>query len=458
MTAPVTDTLIEHVLATGYDSIPAHAIEVQKQSLADLLSVMMAATSIDEAAQQAAAYAEGSQGSCTLLASDAKVDPRDAALANGALAHALDYEDSHEVATVHPNSQSTPALLALAEHIGGVDGKSFLAALAIGSDLCCRFDLGPNQDLLKFGWNMPPVHGGMAATLACGKLLGFDAGQLRDALSMAMCQVVCSGESARSKGSCVRTLRDGFAAQGAVQSALLAQRGIHARFDEPLEGKLGYYHAFAHDDWTPEHVTDGLGERFEGEFISFKPWPACRATHTTIEGLLKLREEEGLRPEDIESIDVTLQEVGRMTIEPHDAKYRPQSASVAKFSLPFLAGTVLKHGEVGLGSFSDERLNDAEVLALADKVHVHINEQWTKAQNKLTDIVVKSAKGTFSLHLEHPLGCNENPMSDQQMHDKFMDCARLSVKRYSDERIEQILHAINHLEECPDVRELTALL
>lgn len=458
MPTPVTDMLIAHVLATSYDSIPPQAIEAQKRSLADLLSVMMAATSMDEPARKAAAFAAESPGRCTLLAADAKAGPRDAALANGALAHALDYEDSHETATVHPNSQSTPALLALAEHAGGISGKELLAALAIASDLCCRLDLGPNQDLLKFGWNMPAVHGGVAAALACGKLLGLDAGQLRDALSMALCQVVCSGESARSKGSCMRTLRDGFAAQAAVQSALLARRGIPARFDEPLEGKLGYYHGFAHDDWTPARVTDGLGERFEGTFISFKPWPACRATHTTIEGLLRLLEEEGLLPQDIESIEVTLQEIGRMTIEPRDAKYRPQSPSIAKFSLPFVAGTALVYGTVDLRSFSEERLHDPAVLALADKVSVRINERWTKAQNKFTDLTVRTSKGDFSLHLEHPLGCIENPMSPQQLRAKFMDCARRSVKRYPDARLIQILDAIENLEDCADVREFTALL
>ncbi|MDY2626545.1 MAG: MmgE/PrpD family protein [Coriobacteriales bacterium] len=458
MEAPVTDALIAHVLNTEYEAIPPHAIEVQKQSLADLLSVMMAATSIDKPAQIMASYAEKTPGTCTLLASEVKVSAREAALANGSLAHALDYEDSHEQATIHPNSQSTPALLALAEELGGVSGRQLLTALVLASDVACRLDLGANQDLLKFGFNMPAIHGGMGAVMGAGKLLGLGPDQMCDAISMQMCQAVCSGESARSKGSCMRTLRDGFAAQAAVQSAQLAQLGVPARFDQPIEGKLGYYHAFAHDDWTPEHVTQDLGSVYQSEFISFKPWPACRATHTTIEGLLKLRESEGLRSEDICSVHVTMQEIGRMTIEPKEAKYRPQSSSVAKFSLPFLVGTVMKYGEVTLDSFSDERLHDPDVLALADKVSVEINEQWTKAQNKLTDLEVVTTKGTFSMHMDHPLGCNENPMSTDQKRAKFLDCARRSVKGYSDEQIGQIFEAIQRIDECADVREFTELL
>ncbi len=451
----LTQRLIDYVLSTEYEDLPAEAVRVQKQSLADMLAVMLAATGLDAASAPFAAFAaaEG-EGRCTILGREERTTPTLAALANGALVHALDYEDSHETATVHPNSAALPALMALSQHLGGVSGKDFLTAMALASDLCCRLDLGVNEDLLKYGWNMPPIHGSMGAVFGAGKLLGLDGGQFGDALALNLCQATCSGEAANSGGSAVRTVREGFAAQAAVQSALLARLGVPARFEAPLEGKLGYYHMYARDNYTPEKVLDGLGTVFQSQFISFKPWPSCRATHTSIDGVLSLVAEHGIRPEEVEAVEITLQEIGRMVTEPREVKYRPKSAAIAKFSLPFVVGTALKYGDVKLDSFTPERLADPEVLALADKVHCTIEPGWTKEQNKWTDFTIHTARGSWSRHLEHPLGCVEHPMGAERLREKFFDCAALARRPYGPGKLEDLYETIFRLEELPDVNQL----
>jgi len=455
----LSQALFRHVCGTSYEDLTPGAVLAQKRSLADMLGVMLAATGLDAASAPFAAFAaaEGS-GRCTILGREERTTPALAALANGALVHALDYEDSHEVATVHPNSAALPALMALSQQIGGVSGKRFLTAMALASDICCRLDLGVNEDLLKYGWNMPPIHGSMGAVLGAGKLLGLDEGQLSDAVALNLCQATSSGESANSGGSAVRTIREGFAAQAAVQSALLARLGVPARFGSPFEGKLGYYHMYARDNYTPEKVLDGLGTVFQGEFISFKPWPSCRATHTSIDGVLTLMGEHHIRPEEIESIHITLQEIGRMVTEPWEVKYRPQSAAIAKFSLPFVVGTAAVYGGVGLDSFTPERLTDENVLAMGDRVECTIHPSWTKEQNKFTDITIHTARGDFSTHLEHPLGCAEHPMSAQDMCRKFFDCAARARRSYSPERLEELYCTILRLEELDDVNTLFSLL
>ncbi|WP_297721987.1 MmgE/PrpD family protein [Intestinimonas sp.] len=453
-----TRRLIDHVLSVEYEDLPAAAVEAQKQSLADMLAVMLAATGLDAASAPFAALAAEGQGRCTILGRMEKTTPTLAALANGALVHALDYEDSHEVATVHPNSAALPALMALSQHLGNVSGKRFLTAMALASDICCRLDLAVNEDLLKYGWNMPPVHGSMGAVLGAGKLLGLDAGQLADALALNLCQATCTGEAANSAGSALRSVREGFAAQAAVQSALLADRGVLARLDEPFEGRLGYYHMYARDNYTPEKALGGLGTVFQGAFISFKPWPACRATHTSIEGTLSLMEEHHIRPEEIREIHIVLQEIGRMVTEPRDAKYRPQSSAVAKFSLPFVVGTAVIYGAVGLDSFTPERLNDQAVLAMGDKVICEIDPTLTKEQNKYTDITIITDRGAFYRHLEHPLGCVEHPMGREVLRQKFFDCAARASRPYPGTELEAIYDDIWRLEELEDVDRLFSRL
>ena len=455
----LSDRLIRHVCETNYTDFPWAAIAAQKQSLADMLAVMLAATGMDAAsAPFADLAAEGGGGRCTILGRAEKTTPMLAALANGALVHALDYEDSHETATVHPNSAALPALMALSQHVGGVSGKTFLTAMALASDITCRLDLGSNEDLLKYGWNMPPIHGSMGAVMGAGKLLGLDEGQVGDAIALNLCQATCSGEAANSKGSAVRTVREGLAAQGAVLSALLARRGVPARFETPFEGKLGYYHMYARDNYTPEKVLDGLGTVFQGQYISFKPWPSCRATHTSIDGVLTLMEEHQIRPEEVLAVEITLQEIGRMVTEPREVKYRPQSAAIAKFSLPFVVATALRYGDVTLESFAPERLNDPALLALGDKVRCTICPHWTKEQNKFTDLTIRTTRGDFSCHLEHPLGCVERPMGEGRMEAKFFDCAARARRPYPPEQLREIYRTIFRLEELPDVNKLFSLL
>ncbi len=456
---PVSHKLVTYVLEASFEKLPVHVIDVQKQSVLDLFSVMMAATSQGKEAEAFTRYAEENPGepTATLFGSGQKVSPAMAALANGALAHVLDYEDSHEKAMVHPNSASTVACMALAEKVGGISGKEFLLALVLASDICCRLDLGGNEDLLKYGWNMPPVHGSMGAVFGAGKMLGLDYGQMMDAIALNMC-FTSSGQAAHSRESSMRTVREGFAAQSAVQSLLLAKQGVHARFDEPLEGKLGYYHMYARDNVTLEKVVDGLGEIYQSEYISFKPWPCCRATHTSVEGVMKLMKEHGIEAHEIEEIHIAMHEVGRMVMEPGEVKRRPKAPGIAKFSMPFILGTVVCDGQVTLESFEPEKLERSEVLAIADKVTHEILPHLTKEQNKYTDITIGTVRGIFTTHMDFPLGCMENPMSEEQRKEKFCHCAELSVKGYSRERLEQIYESVMRLEELEDVRELIKLI
>ena len=457
----LTEILAEYAKDLTFDDIPESVIEVQKQSLADALSCMAAATSLFPEAGAFTEYAlsQCDTGSCTLLASKKKTIPALAALANGALIHALDYEDSHEKALVHPNSASTCAFLALIQASDRkISGKELLTALVLASDITCRLDLAVREDLLKYGWNMPPIHGSMGAVFGGGNLLGLTKEQIMDAVALDMSQAVSSGEASNSARSVVRTVRDGFAAQAAVQSLLLARTGISARFDKALEGKLGYYHAYARDNYDPEMLVKDLGRVFESEQISFKPWPSCRATHTAIEGLSKLIRDNHIRPEEIREIHLVMQEIGRMVFEPADVKYRPGSAAIAKFSMPFIIGALVTDGRIDLSTFEEKRFTDPAILNIADKVTFEIDESLTKAQNKYTRIAVKTTRGEYTATADKPLGCRENPLSEEDLLKKFENCFAASVKGYGAEHIRRIFDLVMNLEKCGDAAELPALL
>ena len=456
----ITDALAAYAAEMSYEKLDPETIRVQKYSLLDAIACMAAATGVEGDWNRFAEFAVSQgTGECSLIGRNEKVSPSMAALANGALMHAMDFEDSHEGGTVHPNSASVPVMMALAQNCGGISGKQFLTALVTASDVCCRIAMGVDGDLLKYGWNMPAIHGSLGAAMGGGRLLGMTREQILDALALAISQSTASGNAFMSKASTIRTVRDGFAAQAALQSVLLAELGIAARFDDALEAKLGYYHAYARDQYTPSRVTDGLGEVFQSAFLSFKPWPCCRVTHTTLDGIRELMGTHGPTADDIRSVHVKLYEIGRMTMEPKEAKYRPQSSAIAKVALPFAAGLMMVYGDVRMEHFTEQYLQDEKVLANADKLTCEIIGDHTTEQKKTAQVTIETVHGDVcETVVEHALGAPEKPLTEQDMRNKFESCLKTAAKTYSDDQINEIFHGIMEIETITDIQHLLDLL
>jgi 2-methylcitrate dehydratase PrpD len=445
----------ETIVSVRYEDLPSAVIRATKHSLLDAIGVMLAATTLGAGCDAFADLArEGGAGPSTLLGRDKTATAALAALANGALAHAVDFEDGHDGAPVHPNAVQIPAALALAEALGGIDGRTFLTALALGCDLTCRLGLALSQDPARYGWYPPPMLGGFGAVAACAKLAGLHAGQIIDAFSLLLCSSVCSGEIKYSPLSDMRAVRDAFPAQAAVQAVQLAARGVTG-FAAPLEGTAGFFALFARGGYDPVRLLDGLGTRFEGENLTFKLWPSCRGTHAAIEGALAIVAADPGLPVRIERIDLTGHPVMTMLDAPHDAKRAPTVAIDAKFSLPFTVATALVKREVTLASFSPEALRDPEVLALARRVH--FAPLADAAPNAIASggIRIRLTDGTvYDRFVASPRGAPANPLSQQELVAKFRACAALAQVPLGEAAIDAIVGKVDSIEALSDVRQL----
>jgi len=441
------------------DDLPERVTEVTKQALLDAIGVTLAAGTLGEGVAPfiRLAAADGGQAESTILGFGRKASAPMAAFANGAMAHAMDFEDAHDTALVHSNAATIPAALAVAEALGGVSGKRLIAAVAIGSELVCRMGLSIRDNMLEYGWYMPPILNAFGATAAAGRLLGLTARQMLDAFSLTMCQAVCSAEITNSPKSEIRSIRDAFAAKAGVLSAMLAKEGVTG-FEQPFEGQRAFYHAFARGNYDAAALTRGLGIDFACADISFKPWPSCRGTHPYIEGVLSLMAGNRIDPSEISDIVLVISPVNRMLCEPAEAKRQPASAIGAKFSLPFVVATAVHHGNVALEHFTPEALRNPHVLRIAERVRYEVDDGRALRDTLGGEVRLRAGSNEWSAAVRVPLGNPDHPMTLEQLERKFADNAKYAARPLSDTARERIVRAISELERVDDIRDITAEL
>ncbi|WP_421951986.1 MmgE/PrpD family protein [Pelagibacterium sp.] len=345
--------------------VPAHSLAAANVALADALAVMVAAAQdglvrpfIDHA------LALGAGGRSTIIGQQSKAHAPMAALANGAMAHALDFEDTFEAGMIHPNASLVPAILALAES-ERVDGKKVLSALAVGCDFACRLSQALDSDPGRRGWYYPPVLSGLGATLGVSHLLGLSVARSVDALGLFASQFMLGDELKRSPHSHLRAVREGLAARAAVEATLLAQRGVRA-VEEPLDGESGVFRLLTGAAPRSE-IFEAVGRDFLGSEVSIKRWPSCRGTHPAIVLAERLRG-RGIGKDHVASVRVRATPPNDMLFVPRASKIAPQTAIDAKFSIPFVFAAAMDAGTVALGAFSTAQLQRPDLLALAAKV------------------------------------------------------------------------------------------
>ncbi|UZK67024.1 MmgE/PrpD family protein [Sphingomonas sp. M1-B02] len=410
-----------HFAGIDYDRLSERTRHATRRALLDALGVSLAASGLAaEALPYRKLALDQGKGPARILGTDKSTTPLAAALANGALAHAMDFGDTFDPGAAHPNAALVPALLALADSEPGIDGGHFLAAMAVGSDLACRLSLSPARAYEEGGWYPPALVGLIASAAACAKLIGLDADGIRDAMGLAMLSASFPGAIKYDPVSPLRGVREAFAARGAVEAALLARAGAQA-FAEPLEGRGGFFAVYGGGGPT-DALTADLGSRFLGDEVSFKPWPSCRGTHPYIEAALELRARCDWR--DIERVEAEIGPVQEMLIRPQPAKAAPGNAIQAKFSIPFATAHALVHGEVSLNSFDDGARSEEAVLGLAQRVVERSNPAWGRAHAASGSLTLILHSGERLHHaVPHAAGHPGNPLPDSALIDKFILCA-----------------------------------
>ncbi len=450
--------LARFVLKTEYEDLPKEVVRATQRDIFDTIGVGLGGSSAPGIGQVLEYAREmGGKRMSTVLTSDLKVPPAAAALVNGSMCHALDYDDTHDRAVLHTGPITVPAAFAAAEYIGGVSGKDLINAITLGIEVHCRLGLATK---IWIGWMLTPLYGYFGAATAVGKLLRLDEEGLLNAWGIAYSQAAGNGEAIPS-GGLTKRLQAGFAASGGVLAALLAQKGVSGARNS-LEGKSGVFNLYQRGEYDPKAVTEGLGERFEVTNLSFKPFPCCRFNHSSIEAALEIANQHNINPQQIEEVKVGVSRAGFVfNCEPLDVKRRPRTVVDAQFSIPYAVASALVKKRAVLADFTEQSIKDAAVLNVAAKVDPFVDPEIEREAGREiapARVEVKAEGGAvYSSKVSVPKGHPKNQMTDEEFDTKFRSCASFGIKDVSPKAVDRLIDGLNHLEQADDIKKVTKL-
>ena len=404
--------------------------------MADLPSVMQAATTRDlmDAAGLCLAARNteymrqimqgwDSDGPCTVIGHARGLDAGGAAVAMGVAIHGEDFDDTLEGAPIRVGAMTIPAALAAAQRFGLSGERAFLG-VAAGLETVCRLNHIAPGAIHKAGFHPVGVIGAMGAAAAAGVTLGLDA--RAQAMAFGIAGSFASGIlEYLSEGAWTKRLHPGWAAQSGLRAAVLAKTGFFAP-RTVLDGPHGFFHAFAptaQPDFS--HLQKDLGQDWYASRIAFKPYACGTMIHPYIDCMIRLAA-TGIKAEEIAQITCpTGAGLVHRLWEPLADKHRPPSGYAAKFSMPFCMAVGFYDGDAGLAQFSDEKAQEARVLALCAKISYEIDPANEYPHNYSGHIRVQTHDGRLiALDQPHMRGGMREPLTDGEIHTKAMaNCA-----------------------------------
>lgn len=431
-------SLYNHITQTGWDDLPQDAQHMAKRCLLDLIGVGAAGATTDLSriirGHAVAQFGAGTV-SARMLFDGRAVSPAGAALAGGMTIDAIDAHDGYPEVKGHAGCGLFPALLAMAEG-QEMTGAEFLTTLAMGYEVSIRAGLNLHRTVSDYHTSGAWVAVGIAAMSA--RVLGLSEDQWRHAMGIA--------EYHGPRSQMMRVidhptmLKDGsgWGAMAGVSACYLAAEGFTGAPAVTVEGAAEF--------------TD-IGARWMILEQYFKPYPVCRWAQPPTEAARQLRRDHDFAAADITAIRVhTFHEAARL------ATAAPADTEQAQYSLPFAVAAFLVRGKIGVAEVGPSGLSDPEIIRLSHLFEPHEDdrfnavfpaERWARIELDLKDGRTLISEDSTA----H--GNAENPLSDQEIEDKFITF--MTGAGYGD-RADDVLSVVNALDQAPGIADLIDLI
>jgi 2-methylcitrate dehydratase PrpD len=393
----------------------------------------------------------GGAGDSVVLGVRPRMAAPQAALANGAAAHALEMDDTHQGGSIHLGASVFPAALAAAERTGA-GGEALLRAALAGYEVAARLAMAlqPAEHYAR-GFHPTGTCGAFGAAAAAGLLLGLDPEGLGRALGIAGSQASGSMEFL-ADGAWTKRLHPGWAASAGLHAAALAAAGFRAP-SSIVEGRFGFLHAYSGN--ATRAPLERRGEGFELMATGVKPHACCRYMQAPIDAALALRAAHAIAPETVERVEVGLVAAGfPIVCEPAEQKRRPRSVVDQQFSLPFGIAVALARGAASPEEFVPETADDPTVAALMDRVVAvrdpALDACYPRVWPAWVRIALRDGR-RLEEHVTHPLGDPERFPDAAALGAKFRTLARRALPGPQVERLAAAVAALPGATHLGDV-------
>ena len=433
----VGQELSEHITGLSYGDLPSDVVHQAKRVILDSLGTMFMGARKEEASGiQRLLRGLGAQRECTIVGASFRTSLPWAAFTNASYAQVHDCNDGHREAAAyggssHPGRVAIPTALAVGEKLS-TSGSEVLTAIVVGYDVAAK---------LRGMKERPPASAYCSAAIA-SRLMGLDVDETRFAMGIAGYHSPRSFPQTR--GLDTNFLSNGYQAKVGVEAAILAREGLNGP-------------ALGDDNRLSTRFTErGLGREFEVMNVYIKPYPTCRMTHGAVDAILALKGEVELGPSDVEEVTVRQLTHGMYITEDKvdvDSYYK-----TCQFNLPYIAACAIADGAVGEEQFTRERIADPQLHELAKKIKVTPDEGLDAIypeECRPTTVEIKTTDGkTLTKRVDYPKGEPRNPLTDDELYEKFVRWSGPSLTRQRADAIKETVFKLDGLSDISDFMKL----
>ena len=445
----LSEHLVEFVTQIRYEILPRKVIKWTKLCLLDFLgSIYSGANAKPSKILKEITLNLGGNPESTIIGTQEKTISLFAALCNAGAGHVVEMDDLHRTSILHPGATIIPAALAIAEREKKT-GKDLILAIIAGYEVAIRIGEAVGPSHYEF-WHTTGTCGTFGAAIAAGILLELDNDQLIDALGSAGTQSAGLWEFLVD-GAMSKQLHTGKAAMNGILDAVLAKKGFTGA-KKILEGEKGFFRAMS-TDYNLDKILMDMNPNLEElkiMSVSIKPYASCRHTHSSIDATLRIIKKHDLKPDDIQKININIYSAALDLLK----NITPTTPYAAKFSLPYCVASAIKYRNVGLANFTSQSIDDPEIQHLMTLIRINkdpeLNVEYPKKWPAVVELQTQLGNKIIT-KVEYPKGDPENPMTPEEIIEKFMELSGSVISRtHKNWLIQQILT----LENITDINTL----
>ncbi len=456
MTANIAETFARTANRIEPDALPPDVRTKAKLHILDSIGNALAVSRDPFADTTLRALGRFGTGRHAVIGRTERLSLRDAMVANGALIHTLDYDDTHTPSLNHVSACAVPLILGLGAETGAT-GAAMLAAYVVACETAGRLGRAVHGGFHGSGFHATALCGTFGGALGAGHLLGLDPGQLAHAKGIALSYASGTNEWL-ADGAWTKRLHPGKTAVDGVTAAYFAADGFIG-VKQPYEGPRGLYANYlavgAPVDWS--YLARWIDGDWEMLNVAIKPFPLCHANHAFTDCGIALHA-KGIEAADIARVDALLHERQfAIVCEPESQKKNPSSAYEAQFSLPFSFAAGLIRGRFGLAELEPDCWGDAEILALGQKVHHGVDPDSAFPDFYSGSVTVTLNDGSVVTHREAiNRGTRERPLTQDEIVAKFEDNAVRGCDKAQAARIVDCVLDLENLKNGETLAEILA--